>query len=121
MNSKDLRKIMIAVVASGFAAEHSPKGVVERATSIVERIEKKGSDIDVGNIEIRQLVKLCRDFQADCHDGFVSNDELWVESWVNKYLPPQGKPYNTTCNICGKKFYSSQPDDNYNVCPTCYF
>ena len=34
------------------------------------------------NLNIKQLTKLCRDFQADCHDGFVSNDEAYVEKWL---------------------------------------
>jgi hypothetical protein len=23
-----------------------------------------------------------RDFQFDCHDGFVSNDEAYIENWL---------------------------------------
>lgn len=30
-------------------------------------------------LTIKELVRLCRDFQADCHDGFVSNDESYFE------------------------------------------
>jgi len=36
-------------------------------------------------IDKNSLVKLCRDFQADCFDGFVSNDESYIEHWLNKY------------------------------------
>lgn len=28
----------------------------------------------------KQLAQLVRDFQADCFDGFVSNDETYLES-----------------------------------------
>lgn len=31
-------------------------------------------------LTIKQLAQLVRDFQADCHDGFVSNDEAYLES-----------------------------------------
>ena len=30
-------------------------------------------------LSINDLAKLVRDFQADCHDGFVSNDEAYLE------------------------------------------
>lgn len=30
-------------------------------------------------LTIKQLSQLVRDFQADCHDGFVSNDEAYLE------------------------------------------
>jgi hypothetical protein len=31
------------------------------------------------------LEKLVRDFQADCHDGFVSNDLSYIEEWLKKH------------------------------------
>lgn len=31
------------------------------------------------------LSKLVRDFQADCHDGFVSNDVSYIEEWLKKH------------------------------------
>jgi hypothetical protein len=31
------------------------------------------------------LAKLVRDFQADCHDGFVSNDEAYIEQWLKTH------------------------------------
>ena len=30
-------------------------------------------------LSIEQIAKLCRNFQADCFDGFVSNDESYLE------------------------------------------
>ena len=30
-------------------------------------------------LTIKQLARLVRDFQADCFDGFVSNDETYLE------------------------------------------
>ena len=30
-------------------------------------------------LTIKQLSQLVRDFQVDCHDGFVSNDEAYLE------------------------------------------
>ena len=34
---------------------------------------------------IDKLQQLVRDFQADCHDGFVSNDEAYLEQWLKKH------------------------------------
>jgi len=36
-------------------------------------------------LTMNDLAKLVRDFQADCHDGFVSNDKSYIESWLNKH------------------------------------
>jgi len=64
-----------------------------------------------------QLQELCRDFQADCHDGFVSNDKAYIESWLqrNGNTP---KMYNCRCKICHQEFQSTDPD--FMICPTCY-
>lgn len=35
-------------------------------------------------LTIAELKKLCRDFQVDCYDGFVSNDESYIESWLEE-------------------------------------
>jgi hypothetical protein len=35
------------------------------------------------------LQKLVRDFQADCHDGFVSNDNAYIEEWLKKHEPKE--------------------------------
>jgi len=31
------------------------------------------------------LARLVRDFQADCHDGFVSNDLSYIEQWLKTH------------------------------------
>jgi len=31
------------------------------------------------------LARLVRDFQADCHDGFVSNDLSYLENWLKNH------------------------------------
>ena len=36
-------------------------------------------------LTIDDLQKLVRDFQADCHDGFVSNDSSYLEEWLKKH------------------------------------
>jgi len=33
-------------------------------------------------ISLDELAKLVRDFQVDCHDGFVSNDKSYIEQWL---------------------------------------
>lgn len=35
---------------------------------------------------IEKLEKLCRDFCADCHDGFISNDKSYIELWLEKNI-----------------------------------
>ena len=36
-------------------------------------------------LTIHDLERLVRDFQVDCHDGFVSNDNAYIESWLKKH------------------------------------
>jgi len=36
-------------------------------------------------LTIEDLKKLARDFQADCYDGFVSNDGSYIEEWLKKH------------------------------------
>lgn len=36
-------------------------------------------------LTMQDLGRLVRDFQADCHDGFVSNDEAYIEQWLKKH------------------------------------
>ena len=36
-------------------------------------------------LTIDDLATLVRDFQADCHDGFVSNDKSYIENWLKKH------------------------------------
>jgi hypothetical protein len=36
-------------------------------------------------LSIDDLERLVRDFQADCHDGFVSNDQSYIEHWLKNH------------------------------------
>jgi len=36
-------------------------------------------------LTLKDLEQLVRDFQADCHDGFVSNDGAYIEQWLLKH------------------------------------
>lgn len=36
-------------------------------------------------LTIYDLAVLVRDFQADCHNGFVSNDHSYIEEWLKKH------------------------------------
>lgn len=36
-------------------------------------------------LTIKDLERLVRDFQADCHDGFVSNDNAYIEQWLKTH------------------------------------
>jgi hypothetical protein len=36
-------------------------------------------------LSIYDLARLVRDFQADCHDGFVSNDTSYIEQWLKNH------------------------------------
>lgn len=35
---------------------------------------------------IEKLIKLCKDFQADCFNGFICNDKSYIEFWLEKNL-----------------------------------
>ena len=41
--------------------------------------------VDGYYLTIDDLSVLVRDFQADCHDGFISNDGSYIEEWLNKH------------------------------------
>jgi hypothetical protein len=43
------------------------------------------SYVDGYFLTINDLAKLVRDFQVDCHDGFVSNDHSYIENWLKKH------------------------------------
>jgi len=36
-------------------------------------------------LTLKDLERLVRDFQADCHDGFVSNDGAYIENWLKNH------------------------------------
>jgi hypothetical protein len=48
----------------------------------LKMIEVEGIErfVNLYSLSVEQIVKICRDFQADCHDGFVSNDHAYIES-----------------------------------------
>lgn len=35
-------------------------------------------------MSLDDLACLCRDFQADCFDGFVSNDRAYIIRWIEE-------------------------------------
>ena len=41
--------------------------------------------VDGYYLTIDDLQRLVRDFQADCHDGFVSNDISYIEAWLKNH------------------------------------
>jgi len=41
--------------------------------------------VDGYYLTLKDLERLVRDFQADCHDGFVSNDGAYIEQWLLKH------------------------------------
>jgi hypothetical protein len=53
---------------------HSLRGFVNNETRI-----------DGYFLTIHDLLKLARDFQADCHDGFISNDKPYIENWLKNH------------------------------------
>ena len=46
MTDKQFRKLMIAIVASGFISDYTTHGLVERATAIVDLIEANEEKIE---------------------------------------------------------------------------
>lgn len=54
---------------------------------IERRIETVGKQVRTKAgyfLTIQQIVKLCRDFNADQRDGFISNDEAYVKLKVEE-------------------------------------
>ena len=41
--------------------------------------------VDGYYLTLKDLERLVRDFQADCHDGFVSNDGAYIEQWLKTH------------------------------------
>lgn len=37
------------------------------------------------HLTVNDLAKLVRDFQVDCYDGFVSNDNSYIENWLKNH------------------------------------
>ena len=77
-------------------------------------------------LSLEELVDLCRDYLVDCHDGFVSNDRVYVERWLTKKKKNKPSPqapssvsyYGVKCERCGCEFSSTDP--NWKICPSCY-
>lgn len=44
------------------------------------------SDFSGYYLKIEEIMKLCRDFMADCHDGFVSNDEAYIQEKLKEMI-----------------------------------
>jgi len=59
----------------------------ERITQVKNNLDIPVSEKYVGGyfLTIDDLTRLVRDFQADCHDGFVSNDISYIELWLKKH------------------------------------
>jgi len=41
--------------------------------------------VDGYYLTLKDIERLVRDFQADCHDGFVSNDSAYIEQWLKTH------------------------------------
>lgn len=41
--------------------------------------------VDGYYLTLKDLERLVRDFQVDCHDGFVSNDSAYIENWLKNH------------------------------------
>ena len=41
--------------------------------------------VDGYYLTLNDLASLARDFQADCFDGFVSNDKAYIKHWLKKH------------------------------------
>ncbi len=44
----------------------------------------KDKSIELYILTVKHLTQLVRNFQADQRDGFVSNDESYIENWLTK-------------------------------------
>lgn len=54
-------------------------------------------------LSIHDLMKLTRDFQADCHDGFVSNDQSYIENWLKNHTRIEDEHTDENYNKIFKK------------------
>lgn len=53
---------------------------------IIENFKLINDDYVAGyHLTIDDLCALVRDFQADCYDGFISNDKAYIELWLKKH------------------------------------
>ena len=48
------------------------------------KFQEKLYFMDEYRLTMDELVRMCRDFKADCYDGFVSNDRGYLELWLSK-------------------------------------
>ena len=55
-----------------------------RRATYTEGGEMKLKVEEVYFLTIEDIAKLCRNFQADCYDGFVSNDIAYLEEQLKK-------------------------------------
>ena len=67
--------------------------------------------VDGYYLTIDDLEKLVRDFQVDCHDGFVSNDKAYIEEWLKKHERiVKEKNWNEEFKKMGKAINDSTPE-----------
>ena len=59
--------------------------IIQESKIIVNDDGSTGKYVDGYFLTIDDIEKLVRDFQADCHDGFVSNDYAYIENWLKKH------------------------------------
>lgn len=53
---------------------------------ILETRTNSKNEIEEGYfLTIEQLEQLVVDFAVDWHDGFVSNDQVYIEHWLKKH------------------------------------
>lgn len=36
-------------------------------------------------LTIENIILLVREFNTDCHDGYVSNDRAYIENWLKEH------------------------------------
>jgi len=62
--------------------------IVQESKIVVEHLgddKINESYVDGYFMTIHDLAELVRDFQVDCHDGFVSNDNSYIENWLKNH------------------------------------
>ena len=53
-------------------------------TKMITVFDGQKESIELYIVTIENIAQLVRDFQADQRDGFVSNDNQYIENWLTK-------------------------------------
>ncbi|MFW6246802.1 MAG: hypothetical protein ACOC22_01320 [bacterium] len=59
--------------------------IIQETRIVIEKDDTTENHVSGYFLTINDLQKLVRDFQVDCFDGFVSNDNAYIEEWMKNH------------------------------------